>query len=117
VNIKQATSRSMSCGAVACDSDFAIELEQPEAWPLGTYEVFVAVAGGAMESCVIELGGPAVDGAKDFCAAGSFTLAYVTGGRLNRSSNRGIASSRDVALGPAGLHRRPPGWSAQRGLV
>ncbi|MEY4548262.1 MAG: hypothetical protein RL685_4457 [Pseudomonadota bacterium] len=91
-----------ACTAVGCDSDFAIELEQPEAWPLGSYEVFVTVADGGMESCVIELGGPVAGGAEGFCTAESFTVTYVTGGRLNATSNRGVGSSRDAALATGG---------------
>jgi hypothetical protein len=83
------------CGAVACDSDFLIELEQPAAWPPGTYHVVVGM-GGKTESCAIELG--AADAAKGPCAAESFTVAFVTEGRVELTSNRGLPSERDRAL-------------------
>ena len=77
------------CTLVACFSDFPIELEQPETWPLGSYEVTVSVDGGEPETCLVELGdAPPASGAAGFCATETFSVAYVAGGRLNVSSNR-----------------------------
>lgn len=90
------------CSAASCFSDFPIELEQPDGWAVGSYEIFVATPGNDPESCVIELGGPAVGGAQGFCAAQSFTVTYVTGGQLHGTSNRVVGSPRDFALVAAG---------------
>lgn len=77
------------CTLVACFSDFPIELQQPDAWPLGSYEVSVSVDGGEPETCIVELGdAPPEGGAAGFCATQTFSVAYVAGGQLNLTSNR-----------------------------
>jgi hypothetical protein len=81
-----------SCTLVACFSDFPIELEQTDAWPLGNYEVSVSVDGGEPESCIIELGADAPPaGRAGRCPTETFTVAYTAGDRLVMTSNRIIS--------------------------
>ncbi len=86
---EQDDSEGRPCTLVACFSDFPIQLEQPDAWQFGSYEVSVSVDGGEPETCIVELGdAPTPRGAARFCATQLFTVAYVTGGQRAMSSNR-----------------------------